>query len=78
MGLSSAVVRVLAEDHHFGVGVCRQVERAEYLAFGRVNREARTFVRDERLERGPVHNSTAGRTMRPWRSEPLIGGFECS
>jgi hypothetical protein len=54
MRLSGAVVGVLAEDHHFRVGMRRQMERPEDLILGRVHLVAATFFRDERLESLPV------------------------
>ena len=41
VGLPRAVVRILAEDHHLGVGVRREVQRGEHLVGGGIHRVRR-------------------------------------
>ena len=54
VGLLRAVVRILAEDHHLGVGVRREVERGEHLVVRRVHHVRRPLGGDERLQVAPV------------------------
>jgi len=52
--LASAVVRILAEDHHLRLGARRETQRGENLVVRWVNAVTATFGLDEPLELGPV------------------------
>ena len=54
VGLARAVIRILAEDDHLGVGVRREVQRGEDVVVRREHRAPVTFLTDEVLQGSPV------------------------